>query len=132
VGELVKEIWIAAPPERVFPYIVEADLLSRWIGDESWNDPRPGGVFRLRFGETIVRGEFVEVDPPRRVVFTWGHEEAERSLPAGSTTVEVDLEQHDGGTRVRLRHSGLPNAEEVERHNEGWDRYLPELAREAS
>ena len=132
MDDLVKEIWIAAPPEQVFPFIVEPELLTRWIGDESWNDPRPGGLFRLRFGESVVRGEFVEVDPPRRAVFTWGHEEAERGLRAGSTTVEFDLDPHDGGTRVRLRHSGLPNEHERGRHDEGWDHYLPRLAKEAA
>jgi uncharacterized protein YndB with AHSA1/START domain len=132
VDDLVKEIWIDAPPEKVFPFIVEPQLLTRWIGDESWNDPRPGGLFRLRFGDSVVRGEFVEVDPPRRAVFTWGHEEAGRGLVPGSTTVEFALQPHDGGTRVQLRHSGLPNEHEYTRHDEGWDHYLPQLAREAS
>ena len=132
MDDLVKEIWIDAPPEKVFPFIVEPQLLTRWIGDESWNDPQPGGLFRLRFGESIVRGEFIEVDPPRRAVFTWGHEEAGRGLAPGSTTVEFDLDPDDGGTRVHLRHSGLPNEHERRRHTEGWDHYLPLLAREAS
>lgn len=127
MGELVKEVWIDAPPERVFPYIVQPELLTTWIGDESWNDPRPGGLFRLRFGDSVVRGEFVEVDPPHRAVFTWGHEGAADRLPAGSSTVEFDLDEHEGGTRVRLRHSGLPEGREVERHREGWDLYLPKL-----
>jgi uncharacterized protein YndB with AHSA1/START domain len=131
VGELVKEIWIDAAPEKVFPYLVEPELLTTWIGEESWNDPRPGGVFRLKFNsENVVRGEFVEVDPPRRVVYTWGSEERE-SLPAGSTTVAFDLEPENGGTRVRLQHSDLPTAREVEQHNEGWDYFLPLLAKAA-
>ena len=44
MGELLKEIWIDAAPEKVFPYLVEPELLTTWIGEESWNDPRPGGV----------------------------------------------------------------------------------------
>jgi uncharacterized protein YndB with AHSA1/START domain len=132
VAELVKEIWIDAAPEKVFPYLVEPELLTTWIGEETWNDPRPGGLFRLRFnGENVARGEFVEVDPPRRVVFTWGSEERE-SLPVGSTTVAFDLEPENGGTRVRLRHSNLPNAQEVEQHNQGWDQFLPVLAEVAA
>ena len=129
MGELVKEIWIDASPERVFPYLVEPELLTTWIGEETWNDPRPGGIFRLKFNsENVVRGEFVEVDPPRRVVYTWGSEERE-SLPAGSTTVAFDLEPENGGTRVRLRHSDLPTENEVEQHTKGWDYFLPLLAK---
>ena len=132
MAELLKEIWIDAAPEKVFPYLVEPDLLTTWIGEESWNDPRPGGVFRLKFnGENTVLGEFVEIDPPRRVVFTWGSEERE-SLPAGSTRVAFDLEPENGGTRVRLRHSELPTEQEVEQHTKGWDYFLPLLAKVAA
>jgi uncharacterized protein YndB with AHSA1/START domain len=132
VGELVKEIWIDASPEKVFPYLVEPELLTTWIGEETWNDPRPGGLFRLKFdSENVVRGEFVEVDPPRRVVYTWGSEVRD-SLPAGSTTVAFDLEPENGGTRVRLQHSDLPTENEVEQHTKGWDYFLPLLAKEAA
>ena len=132
MAELLKEIWIDAVPDKVFPYLVEPQLLTTWIGEESWNDPRPGGAFRLKFdSENIVRGEFVEVDPPRRVVYTWGSEERE-SLPAGSTTVAFDLEPESGGTRVRLRHSDLPTENEVEQHTKGWDYFLPLLAKVAA
>ena len=132
MAELVKEIWIDAAPEKVFPYLVEPDLLTRWIGEESWNDPRPGGLFRLKFSENVVRGEFVEIDPPRRAVWTWGHDGDGSVLPAGSTTVAFDLEPENGGTRVRLLHSGLPNAHEVEQHDKGWDHFLPQLAHVAA
>jgi uncharacterized protein YndB with AHSA1/START domain len=131
VDELVKEIWIDASPDKVFPYLVEPELLTTWIGEESWNEPRPGGLFRLKFPQSIVRGEFVDVEPPRRVVYTWGREEGD-SMPAGSTTVAFDLEPENGGTRVRLRHSGLPNAQEVEQHTKGWEQFLPELAKVAA
>ena len=131
MGELVKEIWIDASPERVFPYIVEPDLATTWMGDESWNDPKPGGVFRLNIRGHLASGEFVEVDPPRRAVYTWGWEEDDAAHPPGSTTVEFDLEPETGGTRVRLRHSGLSD-EGVVSHGHGWDQFLPALARAAA
>jgi len=131
VGELLKEIWIDASPEKVFPYLVEPELLATWIGEESWNEPRLGGLYRLKFPQSVVRGEFVELDPPRRVVFTWGREEGD-SMPVGSTTVAFDLEPENGGTRVRLRHSNLPTEHEVEQHSKGWDHFLPELAKVAA
>ncbi len=132
MDELVKEIWIDASPEKVFPYLVEPDLLTTWIGEESWNEPRPGSVFRLKFdSENVVLGEFVELDPPRRVVYTWGSELRD-SLPAGSTTVAFDLQPENGGTLVRLRHSDLPTESEVEQHTKGWDYFLPLLAKVAA
>lgn len=53
-------------------------------------------------------------------------------MPVGSTTVAFDLEPENGGTRVRLRHTGLPNELEVEQHIKGWDLFLPELAKVAA
>jgi uncharacterized protein YndB with AHSA1/START domain len=45
------------------------------MGSKGTFDPRPGGIYRLEMNEGwIALGEFVEVDPPRRVVFTWGWE----------------------------------------------------------
>ena len=60
MGELSKEIWIDAPPEHVYPYIVQPELATTWMGDESWNDPRPGGVFRLNIRGHVTSGEFVQ------------------------------------------------------------------------
>ena len=128
MGELTKEIWIDAPPEKVYRYLVERDLAASWMGDESWNDPRPGGVFRLNIRGHVTSGEFVELDPPRRVVYTWGWEGDDQIHPPGTTTVEWQLEPEGGGTRVRLRHSGLTDTG-VETHGEGWDQFLPALAR---
>jgi uncharacterized protein YndB with AHSA1/START domain len=131
VAELTKEIWIDAPPEAVYPYLVQPELAIAWMGDESWNDPRPGGVFRLDIRGHFASGEFVELDPPRRVVYTWGWEGENQIHPPGSTTVEFELESKDGGTQVRLRHSGLTD-QGVEMHGEGWDQFLPALAAAAA
>lgn len=128
MGELNKEVWIDASPEQVFRYLVEPELTVRWFGEESWNDPRPGGLYRVSVLGNIVRGEFVELDAGRRVVHTWGWEGADQIHAPGTTTVEWDLEAVDGGTRVRLRHSGLTD-EGVQRHSEGWDQFVPELAK---
>ena len=54
-----------------------------------------------------ARGEFVELDPPHRLVFTWGWQD-NPVVPPGSTTVEVTLQAIDDGTLVRLVHRGLP------------------------
>ena len=131
MAELTKEIWIDAAPEVVYPYLVQSDLATTWMGDESWHDPRPGGVFRLDIHGHVATGEFVELDPPRRVVYTWGWEGDGQIHPPGSTTVEFDLEPKDGGTQLRLRHTGLTD-EGVIAHSEGWEQFLPELAKAAA
>jgi uncharacterized protein YndB with AHSA1/START domain len=74
-----------------------------------------------------VVGEYVEVEPHRRVVFTWGFEGTERVVAAGSTRVEVTLEADDDGTLVVLLHHGLAEAPRTA-HQEGWAHYLARLA----
>jgi uncharacterized protein YndB with AHSA1/START domain len=72
-------------------------------------------------------GRYVELVPGRRVVFTWGWESGALPVEPGSSTVEVDLEEHDGVTRVRLVHRGL-SADMRPWHADGWRRFLPRLA----
>jgi uncharacterized protein YndB with AHSA1/START domain len=69
-GEL--EVRIEARPETVFEFFVDPEKMSRWKGTSAELDPRPGGRYRVGgiAGATVV-GEFVEIDPPRRLVFTW-------------------------------------------------------------
>lgn len=122
------EVHVDAPPEVVFPYFTDPELLCRWQGTEATLEAHAGGEYRVVIGAgNVARGEFVEVDAPRRVVFTWGWEGEGHSLPPGSTRVEVDLRADGAGTIVRLRHSGLEGVW-AERHAEGWDRVLPRLA----
>jgi uncharacterized protein YndB with AHSA1/START domain len=120
-------IEIAAPPETVFTYLIDPARYVRWKGSRAELEPRAGGVFRVEFpsGKDVVAGRFVEVIPPRRVVFTWGWEGSE-FVPPGLSTVEIDLERTGAGTRLRLVHRGLPEAA-VMTHAEGWDHFLPRL-----
>jgi uncharacterized protein YndB with AHSA1/START domain len=78
-------------------------------------------------------GEFVEVDPPRRLVHTWGWETgSEDSVQPGSTTVEYELIPSGDGTLLRFTHRDLPNAEAAASHAHGWDHYLERLVLAAS
>jgi uncharacterized protein YndB with AHSA1/START domain len=126
-----REIRIAARPETVFEFFTDPEKMVLWKGREADLDPRPGGVYRVEMGEKIVAlGEYVEVDPPSRVVFTWGwegQEPGEQGVPPGSSRVEVSLDADGDGTLVRLRHLDLPE-EAREIHGQGWDLYLGRLA----
>jgi uncharacterized protein YndB with AHSA1/START domain len=124
---LTASVRIGAPPADVFPYFVDPALLTQWIGEWADLHPEPGGVFALDFTNTPVRGEYVEIDPPRRVVFTWGVA-GNDSLPPGSTTVEVVLTADGPDTVVELFHHGLP-AGERDGHLKGWTIMLGRLAR---
>ena len=81
---------IAAPPEVVFPYFTDPALAVKWIADSASLDARPGGTFAIDVRGNPARGEFAVVDPPHRVVFTWGIEHR-ADFPPGSSTVEVLL-----------------------------------------
>lgn len=78
-------------------------------------------------GRDIERGEFVEVVPYSRIVFSFGWEAGGAPVPPGSSTVEVELVPDGDGTIVRVKHSGLP-AEAREAHTRGWAHYLARLA----
>jgi uncharacterized protein YndB with AHSA1/START domain len=124
-----REVHIDASPETVFGFFTDPAKLVRWKGEKATLDPRPGGVYRVEMNEqAVVAGEYVEIDPPNRVVFTWGWEGGFGSTPPGSSTVEITLTPDGNGTLVRLVHSGLPTPESVELHGHGWDLYMPRLA----
>jgi uncharacterized protein YndB with AHSA1/START domain len=132
---IVREIHIDAQPETVFEFFTDPGKITRWLATEATLDPRPGGIcHQVHAGDDdrhpgpyYMHGEFVEVTPPNRVVFTWGFTNPEVRVPSGSTTVEVTLVPEGQGTRLRLVHRDLP-ASELDSHREGWDGMLDRLA----
>lgn len=127
----VQEVVVDAPIDEVFALLVDPELFVLWMAPTATLDPVPGGVVRWTHpnGDTVA-GRYVEVDPPHRVVFTYGWERAEVRIPPGSTTVEIDLAPRpDGGTTVRLVHRGLGDAADA--HQGGWAHYLDRLRRTA-
>ncbi|MGB7860086.1 MAG: SRPBCC domain-containing protein [Acidimicrobiia bacterium] len=118
-------IEIAAPPSVIYPYLTELESIIRWMGQYGVIEARPGGEFTLDIAGLPVRGHYVELDPPRRVVIAWGHAGSD-ILPPGSSTVEITLQPRNGGTKLELEHRDLPN-EELGRHIMGWTHYLERL-----
>ena len=117
---------IDASPETVWEFFVDPERAKRWMGIDMDLDPQPGGVYRCQVipGNTAL-GEFVEVDRPNRIVFTWGWD-GNANEPPGSSTVEIELTPVEGGTNVRFQHQ-LVTAEAAASHKVGWDHYLPRL-----
>jgi len=127
---LIASIRIAAPPDVVFSYLIDPSLLSRWFGDATGSTPEPGGAFAIAFDDSkSVQGRFVTIDPPKRVVFTWGVPDS-NVLPPGSTTVEIVLTPDGSDTVVDLTHHDLPPSE-LPSHQTGWTGLLKELERVA-
>jgi uncharacterized protein YndB with AHSA1/START domain len=127
-----EEIHIAAPPERVFQAFIDPQQLVQWwgqkgiyVGKQWTTDLQPGGKWRSegtseRDGKPFeVHGEYLQIDPPRLLEFTWIASWA----GAMNTVVRVELKPTSGGTLVRLRHSGFTTAAQVEAHR-GWPQVL--------
>ena len=129
MAQLEREIMIDATPETIFPLLTTLEGYLRWEGTEGEIDARPGGVFRIVVaGAFAGAGEFVEVVPNERVVFTFGWEMPDNPITPGSTEVEITLHPEGSKTRLRLVHRGLPDEDAVAQHIHGWDHYLGRLA----
>ncbi|MEP7055484.1 MAG: SRPBCC domain-containing protein [Actinomycetota bacterium] len=119
-------VHIAALPETVFPYFTDPARFVRWMGSDATLEATPGGIYRVRMRDGVqTEGEFVEVEPPRRLVFTWGWT-GDGEVPPGASRVVITLEPRDGGTQVVLRHHGLPDGQR-DHHRAGWDMYIGRL-----
>jgi uncharacterized protein YndB with AHSA1/START domain len=132
MAELMREVVVDASPATIFPYLTRPELHLRWMGTEAELDAQAGGAYRVTVGGVHPSlGEFIEVVPDQRVVFTFGWDEPDHPIPAGSTEVEITLTPDGAKTRVRLVHRGLPD-DAVGDHEKGWDHYLGRLAVAAS
>jgi len=129
----------AATPERVFAAWTKPEQMRRWFGSEKCRlnsiemDFRIGGAYRYttcseQHGEISVRGEFREITPPSKLVYTWQWEDdADWAEHASLITVEfIDL---GGATELRLTHEQIPTAESCANHEVGWTDSLAKLAK---
>ena len=125
-GTFTHSVKVKATPEVVFNYFTDAELLVSWIGDYAVLDAQPGGEFTLDIEGIPVRGSYLEVDPPNRVVVSWGHAGSE-TLPPSSTHVQFTLTTTpEGWTLVEVEHSNLPD-EHLPSHRVGWPMFMERL-----
>ena len=120
---------ISARPETVWRYWTEPERMCDWWGAAAELDPRPGGAYVVEMGGGgVMRGEYVELVPHERIVFSFGCDPAGGgpAIAPGSTTVEVTLTPDGDDTILVLRHTGLPAASRDE-HRSGWGHFLPLL-----
>ena len=130
--EIVSEIRIAAPPERVFQALVDPSQVVQWWGQTGIycctkfeNDLRVGGTWRSigvdGNGRPFeVSGEYLALDPPRLLLSTWVATWTGKAI----TKVRWELEPSANGTLVRIRHSGFASYPELAQAYRGWPRML--------
>jgi len=130
---VVAEISIAAPRERVFQAITDPQQAVLWWGQdgkyrlsEFQMDVHVGGKWSCAGssvtmgGPITVHGEFLEVDPPRKLVYTW----ISSWMPT-TTEVRWELEAQGNGTLLKLTHTGFAgNADQAKGHSTGWSLVL--------
>jgi uncharacterized protein YndB with AHSA1/START domain len=129
--------FINAPRSRVYAAWTDPAQLKEWWGPERVRtrnfiaEARVGGKYRWDLinqddEEMSVFGEYRELVPEKKIVFTWKWDDDE-VWENRDSIVTVELFDHDGGTEVRLTHVQLPSEESRDRHNEGWNSVLDRL-----
>ena len=119
-------VHIEAEPARVYEYFVRPEAMVRWMGEFANLDARPGGTFAVDVHGTAIRGRYVELDRPHRLVIAWGYAGRDHA-----STVEVRLSAVEGGTLVEVEHRDL-TAADAAGHDAGWSHYLERLGNVAA
>jgi uncharacterized protein YndB with AHSA1/START domain len=116
---LERTIVIQAQPETIFRFFTDSARWARWWGAGSEIDPRPGGRMKIRYPNGVeVSGEVLELENPRRIVFTYGYLTG-NPIPPGASRVTIELDPHHRGTELRLKHE-FADAKVCEQHVAGW------------
>jgi uncharacterized protein YndB with AHSA1/START domain len=129
--------FIKASPDRVYAAWTDPAQLRQWFGPEQVTtdnliaDPRAGGRFRWDLtnsdGEKMtMEGEFRELQPGKKIVFTW-HWQDDEDWENQVSIVTVEISGRSGGTELRLTHEQLPNEKSRDGHTGGWNSALDKL-----
>jgi uncharacterized protein YndB with AHSA1/START domain len=127
----------AAPREQVFRAWTEAEAVSQWFGSSTSaeSDVRVGGGYRITVSvpptgrKAHVVGTFLEIDRPRRLVYTFAWERMPIMFGMGDSKVTVEFRELEGETEVRLTHELLDKRRLRSFHRWGWNQSLERLAR---
>ena len=133
-GSIVASVEIARAPERVFQALASREIIEWWVNPGVFNtrewsgDVRVGGQWSAsgvaRGAPYTLVGEFLEVDPPRKLVQTWQM----KGMPGTPSTVTYMLEKIPGGTRLTVRHAGIAAPEQRTNIGAGWRSSFDQLA----
>jgi len=117
---LERALLIRAQRETVFSFFQESERFARWWGEGSSIEPRAGGAVRIVYPDgSVASGNVVELEAPRRIVFTFGYEDPSKPLAPGASTVTIQLREIPEGTRLELRHA-FEDQSVRDLHVPGW------------
>ncbi len=117
--QLDRVLTIGARPETVFSFFTDSARWASWWGAGSTIDPRVGGAIRIVHpGGVEVTGEILELQPPERIVFTYGYASGAPIAP-GASRVTIRLAPHADGTQLHLTHD-FADQEPRDQHVQGW------------
>jgi uncharacterized protein YndB with AHSA1/START domain len=126
-------VHIRASPAVVFPFLSTPEGFAAWMGEGSEIGAEAGAPMRVEYPNGVqALGEVLEIDPPDRVVFTWGFRDGTNGIEPGATRVAITLEEVDDGTLLTFEHDGFDAAEQAGAHRGGWRYYLALLTEAAS
>ena len=133
------------PPERVYMAWTDPDLVAQWYGPEGFTNTihemsvNVGGSYRITMqspdgNKHSLRGRFIELNPPKKIVLTWQWENPETSGNVGTqeTRVTVTFKKNGTGTEMRMVHDKFANDEQVSNHSMGWSSSFNKLDRTVS
>ena len=129
--------FINAPRARVYAAWTDPEQLKQWWGPKQMRtqsldfDPRVGGKYQWTLvndegEEMTVFGEYRELVPDKRIVFTWAWKDDD-AWEDRTSVVTVELSDREDGTELRLTHEQFPSVESRDRHSEGWNVVLDRL-----
>ena len=129
--------FINAPRTRVYAAWTDPAQLKEWFGPvwvrtcELIAEARVGGKFRWEVincdgKEVTIQGDYREIVPGEKIVFTWKHCDDEL-WENRISIVSVKFSDRNGGTELRLKHEHLPSEESRDDHKKGWNSVFDRL-----
>ena len=121
---------ISKPPAKVFQAWTQPEALKRWWCPPGWEpadivvDVRVGGCYRIGMRRSVdgklvsIDGRFLEVVPPRKLVYTWVWQGAFAQMP--ETRITVEFLAVDQGTEIVLTHDNFADVPSWQQHRSGW------------
>ena len=141
-GSIERDIHVDASPEVVFEVISRPEHMQEWWPDEARYEPTAGSTGEIVFGSrddggAVVPFAVVDARPPRSFSFRWTHPAEEIAAEGNSLLVTFELTPSGRGTLLTMTETGFREMgwevavleEQYRDHENGWDHFLPRLAR---